>query len=62
MAKPIQYCKVKKKKKKESTHKKRKEKKRKDPDPGKDCRQEDTGTREVNMVVWHHQLNGHDFE
>ena len=31
----------------------------KDPDPGKDCRQEEMGMTE--MVGWHHQLNGHGF-
>ena len=34
----------------------------KDPDAGKDRRQEEKGTREDEMVVWHHQLNGHKFE
>ena len=33
----------------------------KDPDAGKDWRQE-KGTTEVEMVGWHHQLNGHEFE
>ena len=31
------------------------------PDPGKDWRQE-KGTTEDEMVGWHHQLNGHEFE
>ena len=34
---------------------------RKDPDAGKDRRQE-KGTTEDKTVVWHHQLNGHEFE
>jgi len=34
----------------------------KDPDAGKDGRQEEKGTAEVEMVGWHHQLNGHEFE
>ena len=33
----------------------------KDPDAGKDWRQE-KGTREDEMVGWHHQLNGYEFE
>ena len=33
----------------------------KDPDAGKDWRQEEKGTTEDEMVVWHHQLNGHGF-
>ena len=32
----------------------------KDPDDGKDWRQEGKGMTE--MVRWHHQLNGHEFE
>ena len=35
---------------------------RKDPDAGKDGRQEAKGTKEDEMVGWHHQLNGHEFE
>ena len=35
---------------------------RKDPDAGKDCRQEEKGTTEDEMVGWHHGLNGHEFE
>ena len=35
---------------------------RKDPDAGKDCRWEEKGTMEDEMVGWHHQLNGHEFE
>ena len=31
----------------------------KDPDAGKDWRQEEKGMTEDEMVVWHHQLNGH---
>ena len=34
----------------------------KDPDAGKDWRREEKGTREDEMVGWHHQLDGHDFE
>ena len=34
----------------------------KDPDAGKDCRQKETGTTEDEMVGWHRQLNGHEFE
>ena len=33
----------------------------KDPDAGKDCRWE-KGTTENQMVGWHHQLDGHEFE
>ena len=34
----------------------------KDPDAGKDWRQEEKGTTEDEMVWWHHQLDGHEFE
>ena len=34
----------------------------KDPDAGKDWRQEEKGTTEDEMAVWHHQLKGHEFE
>ena len=34
----------------------------KDPDAWKDWRQEEKGTTEDEMVEWHHQLNGHEFE
>ena len=34
----------------------------KDPDAGKDRWQEEEGTIEDEMVGWHHQFNGHDFE
>ena len=34
----------------------------KDPDVGKDWRQEEKGMTEEEMVGWHHQLNGHEFE
>ena len=34
----------------------------KDPDAGKDWRQEEKGTTEDEMVGWHHQLEGHEFE
>ena len=33
-----------------------------DPDAGKDWRWEKKGTIENEMVGWHHQLNGHEFE
>ena len=33
----------------------------KDPDLGKDWRWEEREMRKVDMVVWHHQLNGHEF-
>ena len=35
---------------------------RKDPDAGKDWGQEEKGTIEDEMVGWHHQLDGHEFE
>ena len=34
----------------------------KDPDAGKDQGQEEKGVTEDEMVGWHHQLNGHEFE
>ena len=34
----------------------------KKPDAGKDWGQEDKGAMEVEMVGWHHQLYGHEFE
>ena len=34
----------------------------KDSDAGKDCRQEEKGMTEDEMVGWHHRLNGHEFE
>ena len=34
----------------------------KDPDAGKDWRREEKGTTEDEMVGWHHQLNGHEFQ
>ena len=34
----------------------------KDPDAGKDWRQEEKGMTEDEMVAWHHQLDGHEFE
>jgi len=34
----------------------------KDPDAGKDWRQEEKGMTEDEMVGWHRQLNGHEFE
>ena len=35
---------------------------RKDPDARKEKRQEVRGTTEDEMVVWHYQLDGHEFE
>ena len=35
---------------------------RKDPDTEKGRRQEEKGTTEDEMVGWHHQLSGHEFE
>ena len=32
------------------------------PDAGKDWRPEEKGATEDEMVGWHHQLNGHEFE
>ena len=34
----------------------------KDPDAEKDWRQEEKETTDSEMVGWHHQLNGHEFE
>ena len=34
----------------------------KDPDAGRDWGQEEKGTTEDEMVLSHHQLNGHEFE
>ena len=34
----------------------------KDPDAGKDWRQEEKGTTEDLMIVWHHWLGEHEFE
>ena len=34
----------------------------KDPDAGKDWGQEENGMTEDEMLGWHHQLNGHEFE
>ena len=34
----------------------------KDSDVGKDWRQEEKGTTEDETVIWHHRLNGHEFE
>ena len=34
----------------------------KDPDAGKDWRQDEKGTTEDEMAVWHHLLDGHEFE
>ena len=34
----------------------------KDPDAGKDWRREEKGVTEDEMVGWHHQLDGHEFE
>ena len=33
-----------------------------DPDAGRDWRHEEKGMTEDEMVGWHHQLNGHEFE
>ena len=35
---------------------------RKDPDAGKDGRQKEKGTTNDEMIGWHQQLNGHEFE
>ena len=35
---------------------------RKDPDAGKDWGQEEKWMTEDEMIGWHHQLNGHEFE
>ena len=32
------------------------------PDAGKDWRQEEKGTKEDEMVGWHHRLEGHEYE
>ena len=34
----------------------------KDHDAGKDSRWEEKGSTEDEVVGWHHQLNGHEFE
>ena len=34
----------------------------KDPDAGKDWGQKEKGITEDEMVGWHHQINGHEFE
>ena len=34
----------------------------KNPDAGKYWRREEKGTTEDDMFVWHHQLNGHEFD
>ena len=34
----------------------------KDPDAGQDWGQEEKGTIENEMVEWHHQLDGHEYE
>ena len=34
----------------------------KNPDVGKDWRREEKGMTEDEMVGWHHQLNGYEFE
>ena len=34
----------------------------KDPDAGKDWRWEEKGMTEDEMIGWHHQLDGHEFE
>ena len=35
---------------------------RRDPGAEKDCSQNDKGVAGNEMVRWHHQLNGHEFE
>ena len=35
---------------------------RKDPDAGKDWGQEEKGMTEDEMIWWHHQLDGYEFE
>ena len=35
---------------------------KKDSDAGKDCRPEEKGTTENEMVGWRHRLDGHEFE
>ena len=35
---------------------------RKDPEARKEWREEEKGTTEDEMVGWHHQLDGHEFE
>ena len=35
---------------------------RKDPDAGKDWRHEEKGMTEDEMIGWHYQLDGHEFE
>ena len=35
---------------------------RKDSDAGRDWGQEEKGTTEDEMAIWHHRLNGHEFE
>ena len=32
------------------------------PDTGNDCGQKEKGVTEDEMIGWHHQLNGHEFE
>ena len=34
----------------------------KDPDAGKDWGQDEKGVTEDEIIGWHHQLNGHEFE
>ena len=34
----------------------------KDSDSGKHWKWEEKGTAKAEMVVWHHRLNGHEFE
>ena len=34
----------------------------KDPNAGKDWKEEEKGVTENEMIGWHHQLNGHEFE
>ena len=34
----------------------------KEPDAGKDWRREEKGMTEVEVVGWHHELDGHEFQ
>ena len=34
----------------------------KDPNAGKDWKEEEKGVTENEMIGWHHQLSGHEFE
>ena len=41
---------------------KNKQTNKQNPDAGKDSRQAEKGMTEDEMVGWHHQLDGHEFE